>query len=265
MFLVLTPAPGLSKEDGELEEKPRPCVVDYPGYTTDLPPDVIDKFSPKNPVYSAVTPTLSDKRKGHVVSHNKRRKVDQPLGQKQEDDMEIEEENGKTRTACLTRSNTSVSEPQPAYSRAIIQQPPMPSEPPPPPGTPPPAPLLPTPTATSTPAPDRASEPAKQESNSEMSGIKEEAKSFIPEEEVKPFIPEEEETPAAEEAPPKLNRSIVSETNKIGIKFNTTDDYGPLDQRAGNFTKLQCILRSRKRSTGTPNKTPTRSSRRNKK
>jgi hypothetical protein len=55
-----------------------------------------------------------------------------------------------------------------------------------------------------------------------------------------------------------LNRSIVSETNKIGIKFDQTDDFGPLDERAGNFTKLQCILRSRKKSVGTPNKTPAR-------
>ena len=43
--------------------------------------------------------------------------------------------------------------------------------------------------------------------------------------------------------------SIVSESNKIGIKFNTVEDYGPLDQRAGNFTRLQSILRSRKKST----------------
>ena len=51
---------------------------------------------------------------------------------------------------------------------------------------------------------------------------------------------------------PVLNRSIVSESNKIGIKFDQTEDYGPLDKRAGNFTKLQCILRSRKKSVSKP-------------
>ena len=54
-----------------------------------------------------------------------------------------------------------------------------------------------------------------------------------------------------------MNRSIVSETNKIGIKFDQADDFGPLDERAGNFTKLQCILRSRKKSV-TPSKPPPR-------
>lgn len=54
-----------------------------------------------------------------------------------------------------------------------------------------------------------------------------------------------------------LNRSVVSETNKIGIKFDQTEDYGPLDERAGNFTKLQCILRSRKKPVSkTPQEKP---------
>ena len=63
-----------------------------------------------------------------------------------------------------------------------------------------------------------------------------------------------------------LNRSIVSETNKIGIKFDQIDDFGPLDERAGNFTKLQCILRSRKKSVGsTPSKPPPNTRKRNSK
>ena len=88
--------------------------------------------------------------------------------------------------------------------------------------------------------------------------IKQEEEEYVPEmvipkvdeEEKKPELAEEkeeekeevEEKEEEEEEEEDLNRSIVSETNKIGIKFDQVEDYGPLDQKAGNFTKLQAIL-----------------------
>ena len=83
----LTPA--VKTEEGEVEETPVPCVVDYPGYTGPPGPDVIDKYQAR--VYSAVAPTLSDKRKrADAYQGGKRRRVE-AIG-KQEDDMEIDSE-----------------------------------------------------------------------------------------------------------------------------------------------------------------------------
>ena len=69
--------------------------MDYPGYTAPLPPDAIDKHRARNPVYSSATPTLSDKRKPRADQSNKRRKVDHTLGGKNDDDMDVDDDNGE--------------------------------------------------------------------------------------------------------------------------------------------------------------------------
>ncbi|XP_063677089.1 zinc finger CCHC domain-containing protein 8-like [Bolinopsis microptera] len=249
MQFYAKPTTSITQEDGEIAEAPLPAVVEYPGYTTAPASDVIDKHQPRNPVYSNATPTLSDKRKPRADQTNKRRKMDHTLGGKDEDDMEVDDD----------------KETKPAHDRQIIQQPPppppMPEEPAPSAPSPPPLPpgleelaavtpaksKLSQPAATSTPVPEK--EKLSTEEMEEEGEIESETRT----ETESSDIVGDDKSAAGE----PLNRSIVSETNKIGIKFDQIDDFGPLDERAGNFTKLQCILRSRKKSVGsTPSKPP---------
>ena len=167
----------------------------------------------------------------------------------------------------------------PAHRRAIMSQPPLPppvpaeehpsapSPPSSPPGltpageappgvtTPLRRTLLPQPAAASTPLP-----PGKY-NHPEIVNISED----MSQSETNPTEPGDVSVEILSIKEPVMNRSIVSETNAIGIKFDQTEDYGPLDKRAGNFSKLQCILRSRARSkstSSTPSKTPSKTGRR---
>ena len=135
-----------------------------------------------------------------------------------------------------------------------MNQPPVPADPPPPSDEPTPPP--PPPGEETQPLPPGIEEDPESgeitETTEETPETTEETPEETPDE-----TPEPTKEALVEETTP-LNRSIVSETNKIGIKFNQVEDYGPLDERAGNFTKLQGILRN-KRKSGT-GRTPTRAS-----
>jgi len=284
--LILYETPSIirgSEEDGEVSDAPQPTVIPFPGYTAPLEDGVIDKYRIRNNPYNAVTPSLNDKRKPKVRP-TKRRRVEAPT--EDDDSMEVDNIGGEDITPATAVPSYLRPTMAPLSDSST---PPLPSDTPPSSPHPPPPVPTDTPPSQRAPPPlpkDTPSSPLPKldldqdieegecdETPAEVTTVVEaEATDEVTDEvtdkdtdktaeettaEASTTEPEAESSEATTDTTEHTeeagcngaNMSIVSETNKIGIKFDTVEDYGPLDQRAGNFTRLQSILRSRKKST----------------